>query len=127
MPTSGIGFQPALQQYYSTLAGQPFPVNFDVCQYQQIYATIYVDSTKSIGNGYQTLIQDALIALNNQFPIGNRVSSEQVLNGLTNFSAATITGATLATSPSGTYGQIIGINQNCIPFFTASGINVVLV
>ena len=125
MPTSGALFTPGNTQIYTTQAGQNFPVSFDYAKQQQIYATVYYDINKATQNGFTSLIQNALIGLNNQFTIGQRVSSEYCGTALNPFSAASILGVTLSLTPSGTYGQAVQGSQNSIPFFNASGIQVV--
>ena len=126
LPTSGTGFQPAYTQNYVTQAGQSFPVNFDVCQYQQIFATVYIDSTKVQQNGYASLLFNTLTNLNNQFPIGQRVSSEQLSVALAGFTQAGILGVTLSLSSGGPYGQFVQPNSFSIPFLASGGIYLVV-
>jgi len=127
MPTSGTNFAPSQVQGYTTQAGQNFPVYYDFCTYQQIFATVYVDANKTLQNGYANIVQNALTSLNGTFQIGQRVSSEQVLNAFpVGFNPCTILGLSLATSIGGTYGQAVQPSINSIPYFTASGILIVL-
>jgi hypothetical protein len=126
LPTSGINFQPAQSQNYVTQSGQNFPVFYDFCGYQQIYATVYIDANKVIQNGYQSVLQNVFTSYNSQMGIGQRVSAEQLSLALSNFQPATVLGVTLSLASGTGYGQAVQPGFNNIPFFSASGIYVVL-
>ncbi len=126
LPTSGALFQPALNENYVTLAGQNFPVFYDLAGTQQIFAKVYVDQNKVLQNGYQIVLRDKVLQLNSSFAIGERVSSEIVSVQLQNFEPATILGVTLSLASGGTYGLDVQPSFNSIPFFMASGIQIVL-
>jgi hypothetical protein len=126
LPTSGALFQPAFHENYVTLAGQNFPVFYDLAETQQIFAKVYVDQNKVLQNGYQVVLRDKVVQLNGQFEIGQRVSSEIVSVQLQNFEPATILGVTLCLTSGGTFGLDVQPSFNSIPFFLPSGIQIIL-
>jgi len=126
LPTSGALFQPALHENYVTLAGQNFPVFYDLAGQQQIFAKVFLDQNKVLQNGYEIVLKNTVMQLNSSFGIGQRVSSEIVSVQLQNFQPATVLGVTLSLSSGGLYGLDVQPSFNSIPFFTASGIQVIL-
>jgi hypothetical protein len=126
LPTSGVNFQPAFHENFVTLAGQNFPVFYDLAGTQEIYAKVFVDQNQVLQNGYQIVLRNTILALNGNFGIGQRVSSEVVSVALQNFQPATILGVLLSLTSGGTYGMDVQPSFNSIPFFLASGIQIVL-
>lgn len=126
LPTSGALFQPAFHENYVTLAGQNFPVFYDLASTQQIYAKVFIDQNKVLQNGYEVLLRNEVLALNGSFGIGQRVSSEIVSVQLQDFQPATVLGVLLSLTSGGTYGMDVQPKFNSIPFFLASGIQVIL-
>ncbi len=126
MLTSGVGLAPAQIQRYTTLSGQQIPVAFDYAEQQLIYCQVFIDSKQTIQNGYNTVLSNIISNLNGSFNIGQRVSSEIIANQLQSFNSATVLGALVSTT-NGNYGQYADPSVLSIPYFSPSGISVVMV
>lgn len=106
-PTDG-----ASTQYYTTLAGQVIPVNYDTAGSQNIYVKVYYDSTKPTQAGFATSITTLLTAL--VFGIGATVTQEEINVALNGFQYATITGSEVSSNGI-TYGRKVTANGLSVP------------
>jgi len=122
LPTSGVGLVPSITQYYTTLAGQQFPVKYDYAGSQQIFVKVTIDSSKNVTNGYIDTLRSTITLLNGSFEIGQRISSEIIASQVSSFSSATILGTAVCLTSGGTYGNYVDVNAFNIPLINTSGI-----
>jgi len=117
-PTDG-----AFYENYTTSSGQTIAINYDVATNQNIYVIVYYNPSLPTTGGYDTLAENIVVAMNSTFTVGQAINSQMILNALSGFAYATITGATVSNDNI-TYSRNAVVNANQVGFFSLANIQV---
>jgi hypothetical protein len=90
-PTEG-----ALSENWVTLSNQSIPIFYDEAIEQPVYIRVYYDPDSPMYSGFSDLIKSDVVALGDNFIIGQDITSQFISEGLINFPYATITGVTVS-------------------------------
>ena len=108
-------------QVYTTGSGQLIPVLFDYAANQNIYVQVFYELGSATVTGFDVAIKNIVAAM--AWTIGQPVTAALVLQALTGFSYARITGAQVSTD-NATWKNEVYPNGNALPYIAVGNIAV---
>ena len=102
-----------------SLSGQAIPVYYDIATNQNVWVNLYYDPSQPSSSNWLALAAAIIVALNSTLTIGQPINSADILQALTGFTYATISGATLSLDGV-TYTRSVQPNGNKVPTFATA-------